>query len=169
MSGSEGTRQGKDVSIVLCGQAGQGVQTVEYLLTRILKLAGYHVFATKEYMSRVRGGANSTTIRVSGQRVSALVSRMDILVALNEDAVAHVAEGGVLKWYVGTAGGEYVRVDVDAFLDGPGAESYIVGVGVGNGRRFLDHRTVQHHVKGDSQSRIHFGTLLMEESNSIYR
>jgi len=62
MSGLKG--QVKEVSIVLCGQAGQGVQTVEYLLTRILKLAGYHVFATKEYMSRVRGGANSTTIRV---------------------------------------------------------------------------------------------------------
>lgn len=90
MSGSKG--QVKEVSIVLCGQAGQGVQTVEYLLTRILKLAGYHVFATKEYMSRVRGGANSTTIRVSGRRVAALVNRMDILVALNEGAVAHVAE-----------------------------------------------------------------------------
>jgi 2-oxoglutarate ferredoxin oxidoreductase subunit alpha len=90
MSGSKG--QVKEVSIVLCGQAGQGVQTVEYLLTRILKLAGYHVFATKEYMSRVRGGANSTTIRVSGRRVAALVNRVDILVALNEGAVAHVAE-----------------------------------------------------------------------------
>jgi hypothetical protein len=29
-----------DISIVLCGQAGQGVQSVEYLLTRIFKLAG---------------------------------------------------------------------------------------------------------------------------------
>lgn len=82
----------EDVSIVLCGEAGQGVQTVEYLLTRILKTAGYHVFATKEYMSRVRGGANSTTIRVSDKRVSAPVSRMDILVPLNEGAVTHVAE-----------------------------------------------------------------------------
>ncbi len=55
----------EDISIVLCGQAGQGVQTVEFLLTRLLKLAGHHVFATKEYMSRIRGGANSTTIRVA--------------------------------------------------------------------------------------------------------
>lgn len=82
----------QDVSIVLCGQAGQGVQTVEHLLTRILKAAGYHVFATKEYMSRVRGGANSTTIRVCGKRTAAPVRRMDILVPLNKGAVAHVAE-----------------------------------------------------------------------------
>ena len=81
----------RDVSIVLCGQAGQGVQTVEFLLTRLLKLAGCHVFATKEYMSRVRGGANSTTIRVSNGRVRAFVDRMDLLIALNAGAVEHVA------------------------------------------------------------------------------
>lgn len=88
-------RQGvkrEDLSIVLCGQAGQGVQTVEHVLTRVLKQAGYHVFATKEYMSRVRGGANSTTIRVSGKPVAAYVSRMDVLVALNSGAIDHVAE-----------------------------------------------------------------------------
>ena len=33
-----------DISIVLCGQAGQGIQTIEYVLTRVLKLAGYNVF-----------------------------------------------------------------------------------------------------------------------------
>ncbi len=81
-----------DISIVLCGQAGQGIQTVEFVLTRVLKQAGYHVFATKEYMSRVRGGANSTTIRVSDRPVAAYVSRMDVLVALNSGAIAHVAE-----------------------------------------------------------------------------
>ncbi len=92
MKDPRGMANRRDVSIVLCGQAGQGVQTVETLLTRILKIAGYHVFATKEYMSRVRGGANSTTIRVCGKRVSALVDRMDVLVPLNAGAVAHVAE-----------------------------------------------------------------------------
>ncbi len=81
-----------DISIVLCGQAGQGVQTVEFLLTRLLKQAGYHVFATKEYMSRVRGGANSTTLRVSDEPVAAYVSRIDMLIALNPGAVEHVAE-----------------------------------------------------------------------------
>ncbi|HPY49415.1 MAG TPA: 2-oxoacid:acceptor oxidoreductase subunit alpha [Sedimentisphaerales bacterium] len=92
MRGTQQAAKKHDVSVVLCGQAGQGVQTVEHLVTRILKAAGYHVFATKEYMSRVRGGANSTTIRVCGMRVAAPVSRMDILVPLNKGAVAHVAE-----------------------------------------------------------------------------
>jgi 2-oxoglutarate ferredoxin oxidoreductase subunit alpha len=81
-----------DVSIVLCGQAGMGIQTVESILTRMLKLAGYNVFATKEYMSRVRGGNNSTQIRVSSRPVSAFVSRIDLLIPLNKGAVQHLQE-----------------------------------------------------------------------------
>ena len=34
-----------DISIVLCGAAGQGIQTVEALLTKTLKRTGYHIFA----------------------------------------------------------------------------------------------------------------------------
>jgi len=86
------TGQKQDISIVLCGEAGQGVQTVEFLLTRLLKLAGHHVFAMKEYMSRIRGGANSTTIRVANHRVSACIERMDILIPLSKGAVEHVAK-----------------------------------------------------------------------------
>ncbi len=81
-----------DVSIVLCGQAGMGIQTVENILTRMLKLAGYNVFATKEYMSRVRGGNNSTQIRVSSRPVSAFVSRIDLLIPLNKGVVQHLQE-----------------------------------------------------------------------------
>ena len=32
-----------DISIVLCGAAGQGIQTVESLLTKSLKRSGYNV------------------------------------------------------------------------------------------------------------------------------
>jgi 2-oxoglutarate ferredoxin oxidoreductase subunit alpha len=90
MSDKDRSVSKEGISIVLCGEAGQGVQTVEFLLTRLLKLAGYHVFATKEYMSRIRGGANSTTIRVSNRRVSAYINRMDILIPLSKGAVEHV-------------------------------------------------------------------------------
>lgn len=81
-----------DISIVLCGGAGQGIQTVEQLLTRMLKLSGYHVFATKEYMSRVRGGSNSTQIRVSDHPVQAPVRRIDFLIPLDKDAILHVSD-----------------------------------------------------------------------------
>ncbi len=89
MTEKAGTKR-MDVSIVLCGQAGQGIQTVEKILVHNLKLSGFHVFATKEYMSRVRGGMNSTEIRVSSQRVSAYTERIDILVPFHKDALSHL-------------------------------------------------------------------------------
>jgi len=81
-----------DVSIVLSGQAGQGIQTVEFLLTRILKIAGFNVFATKEYMSRIRGGMNSTQIRVGTKPVNALLNRIDILIPLDKGAFTHLSD-----------------------------------------------------------------------------
>ncbi|MBN2019663.1 MAG: 2-oxoacid:acceptor oxidoreductase subunit alpha [Sedimentisphaerales bacterium] len=85
-------KQNTDVSIVLCGQAGMGIQTVEGILTRMLKGAGCNVFATKEYMSRVRGGKNSTEIRVASKPVSAFVNRIDLLIPLNKGAVEHLRD-----------------------------------------------------------------------------
>ena len=73
----------RDVSLVLCGAAGQGVQTVEEILVDSLKMAGYNVFASREYMSRVRGGSNSTEVRISSGRVNAFVDRIDILLPFN--------------------------------------------------------------------------------------
>ncbi|NHJ40541.1 MAG: 2-oxoacid:acceptor oxidoreductase subunit alpha [Asgard group archaeon] len=78
----------EDISIVLCGAAGQGIQTVEQFLTHVLHEAGYHVTASKEYMSRVRGGTNSTEIRISSKRVRAFVNRIDIFIPFNESAIS---------------------------------------------------------------------------------
>ena len=84
------SRFNEDVSIVLCGEAGQGIQTVEHILTQTLKLSGYHVFSTQEYMSRIRGGSNSTLIRVSSNRISAPVDRIDLLIPFSPGATSHV-------------------------------------------------------------------------------
>ncbi|MBA7498799.1 2-oxoglutarate oxidoreductase subunit KorA [subsurface metagenome] len=86
---------GKDkqlISLVICGEAGHGIQTVEVLLTRIFKLGGLNVFATKEYMSRVRGGSNSTQIIISSKKVLAPLNRIDILIPLDHSALPHLKE-----------------------------------------------------------------------------
>jgi 2-oxoglutarate ferredoxin oxidoreductase subunit alpha len=80
----------EEVSIVLCGEAGQGIQTVEHILMQTLKLSGYHVFSTEEYMSRIRGGSNSTLVRVSSKPVAAPVDRIDWLIPFSPDALNHV-------------------------------------------------------------------------------
>jgi 2-oxoglutarate ferredoxin oxidoreductase subunit alpha len=82
----------EDICLVLCGAAGQGIQTVEELLTKTLKKSGYHVFATREYMSRVRGGVNSTSIRISSRNVRAFSEKINFLFPLNETAISHLAK-----------------------------------------------------------------------------
>lgn len=79
-----------DISIVLCGEAGQGIQTVEAILVKAIKKSGYNVFSSKEYMSRVRCGENSTEIRVSSKRIISHVDRIDILLSLSKGAVPHL-------------------------------------------------------------------------------
>lgn len=90
MGGESHRRMNEEITVVLCGEAGQGVQTVEHLLTQTLKLSGYHVFSSQEYMSRIRGGANSTWIRVSSRRVAAPVERIDLLIPFSPGAVDHL-------------------------------------------------------------------------------
>jgi len=76
-----------EVSVVISGAAGQGIQAVEQLLAGIVKDSDLYVFATKEYMSRVRGGNNSTTLRITCKPVYASIDRIDLLLVLNENAI----------------------------------------------------------------------------------
>jgi len=78
-----------DISIVLAGAAGQGIQTIEHIVTRLMRKAGYNVFSTSEFMSRIRGGSNTTEIRVTEQKTAAYVDKIDILIPLDNAAIAH--------------------------------------------------------------------------------
>lgn len=79
-----------DISIVLSGEAGQGIRTVELLIIRALKNSGYNVFSTAELMSRVRGGNNTTEIRVSNKRIEAYIDKIDILIVLSKNAILRI-------------------------------------------------------------------------------
>jgi 2-oxoglutarate ferredoxin oxidoreductase subunit alpha len=80
-----------DITIVICGAAGQGIATVEELIIGILKQVGYHCYSTSEFMSRIRGGTNSTLIRVSSNRINpTFVDRIDFLIPLHVSALHHL-------------------------------------------------------------------------------
>jgi 2-oxoglutarate ferredoxin oxidoreductase subunit alpha len=147
-----------DISIVLCGQAGQGIQTVEFLLTRILKIAGFNVFATKEYMSRIRGGMNSTQIRVGTKPVRALLNRTDILIPLDKGAFAHLgkrisSETIVLGEEANLVGDfdreRFVEVEFSKIASEIGHKIYsnIVAVGTVAGLFGIEFDTVTNYVK----------------------
>lgn len=79
-----------ELIIVLAGEAGQGIASIESILTGLIKNDGYNIFATKEYMSRVRGGVNSTEIRISSLPVKSHTDRIDLLIPLNDESITHL-------------------------------------------------------------------------------
>ncbi len=75
------------LQVVIGGEAGQGLVTVGELLARSFVRSGYHILVTQNYMSRIRGGHNTFSIRVSVAPVAAPQEPIDVLVALDADTV----------------------------------------------------------------------------------
>lgn len=78
-----------DYTIVLTAAAGQGVETIEVLVSKTFKKSGFFIFSDKEYMSRVRGGVNSTTIRVSSKGSKGYKQFADFLFLFTKEALNH--------------------------------------------------------------------------------
>ncbi len=80
-----------DLSIVIAGAAGEGIQTIGDVLARSILDLGYPVFTCKEYESRIRGGKSSYHIRVSEEMSNAPRHDADLLLVLSEQAREHYA------------------------------------------------------------------------------
>ncbi|MCK8825075.1 2-oxoacid:acceptor oxidoreductase subunit alpha [Fuchsiella alkaliacetigena] len=76
-----------DLNVVIAGEAGQGLKTVEDILNKTLFEMGYDIYSTKDYMSRVRGGHNFMSIRFGDERLTGPAQKEDILIALNEESI----------------------------------------------------------------------------------
>src|SRR3990170_959446 len=89
-----------DVNLMVGGEAGQGVQSVGFLLAKALARGGYQVFADQDYESRIRGGHNFFRVRAKDSWVGAVAEPVDILVALNQESVElhqkELAERGII-------------------------------------------------------------------------
>jgi 2-oxoglutarate ferredoxin oxidoreductase subunit alpha len=91
---------GLDRTIVIGGEAGQGIQTVGQLLAAACHGAGFEVLAVNDFESRIRGGHSSIGLRVADRPVSAPCRRIDLLVALDAPSEAvhrsDLAEDGLV-------------------------------------------------------------------------
>ena len=74
---------GIDVNIRVTGGAGQGIHTAGGLLCRLAVAAGHHFHATQDYMSRIRGGRNSYSVRIREILVRAGRQQADIVLSLD--------------------------------------------------------------------------------------
>lgn len=76
-----------NINIVIGGGAGQGLATVGQLMSKAVIRAGYHLLVNQDYMSRIRGGHNTFSIRMGPDPVESMTEKINILVALNEETV----------------------------------------------------------------------------------
>ena len=94
-----------DFNFMVGGEAGQGVQSVGFLLAKVFARDGYHVFADQDYESRVRGGHNFFRIRVKDSQVGAIAEPVNLLVALDKESIdrhqAKLAAAGGLAIFDG--------------------------------------------------------------------
>ena len=120
-----------DYSIVLSGEAGQGIRTVELLSIKALKNSGYNVFSTTEFMSRVRGGNNTTEIRISDKEVQSFIDRIDILIVLNKNSIYRL-ENRLTK--------DTLIIGQDSFIDDKykNGQYKILNIAI-SGRYYLDN------------------------------
>jgi len=77
----------EDLNIVIGGAAGEGIQTIGEVLAEAISALGYAVFTWQENESRIRGGLNRYSVRVSEKVVNAPMVEADILLTLSERAV----------------------------------------------------------------------------------
>lgn len=106
------------VSIIIGGEAGQGISRSGMLLGKALMRAGFHCFGEIDYPSLIRGGHNFYRVRASSREVHSPTPHTDLLVALNEETVSihldSVNKGGgvIVDEKHGLDSGETGRDDV---------------------------------------------------------
>ena len=76
-----------DLNWAVGGEAGDGIDSTGKIFAQALARAGRHVFTSKDFASRIRGGYTAYKIRTSVEEVQSVVDRLDILVALTQRTI----------------------------------------------------------------------------------
>ncbi|TDX53186.1 2-oxoacid:acceptor oxidoreductase subunit alpha [Orenia marismortui] len=75
------------LNLVIGGEAGQGLATLNKILSKTFFRMGFNIYSSKDYESRVRGGHNFMSIRFGTEEVSGPEVKEDILLALNQETI----------------------------------------------------------------------------------
>lgn len=75
------------VAVRIAGANGDGVESSGALLIKIAAGNGMHVFGYRGYQSIIRGGHVWYQVRIGDSKLESQGSKIDILVALNQDAI----------------------------------------------------------------------------------
>jgi 2-oxoglutarate ferredoxin oxidoreductase subunit alpha len=76
-----------DFNWAIGGEAGDGIDSTGKIFAQALSRAGRHVFTSKDFASRIRGGYTAYKVRTSVEQVQSVVDRLDVLIALTERTI----------------------------------------------------------------------------------
>ncbi len=76
-----------DFSILIGGKAGQGTRAAARILGQMFNHLGWSVYIYEDYQSLIRGGHNFSEIRVSQKELFARKSKINFLLALDQNTV----------------------------------------------------------------------------------
>ncbi len=77
----------EDVNVIVAGQGGDGSLTVITMLAELLRMNGLNVYTERDVLSRIRGGHAAATMRAFAGNRYCIGSNINLLVALDEEAV----------------------------------------------------------------------------------
>ena len=77
----------KEVSVLVGGRAGDGINNAGAMVAQLLNHLGYFVYISIDYPSLIRGGHNFALVRAADEPVGVYNNRIDYLVALNQETL----------------------------------------------------------------------------------
>jgi 2-oxoglutarate ferredoxin oxidoreductase subunit alpha len=77
----------KEISVLVGGRAGDGINNAGAMVAQLLNHLGYFVYISIDYPSLIRGGHNFALVRAADKPVGAYNNRIDYLVALNQETL----------------------------------------------------------------------------------
>ena len=77
----------KDVSVLIGGKAGDGINIAGALVAQLLNHLGYDIYMYFDYPSLIRGGHNFAIIRGSEQSIGTCWNNLDFVLALNRETI----------------------------------------------------------------------------------
>ena len=80
------------VTVRIAGANGDGIESSGALLIKVLNRSGLYVFGYRGYQSVVRGGHVWYQVRVGDEKLYSYGNGIDLLVALNQDAITNQKE-----------------------------------------------------------------------------
>jgi 2-oxoglutarate ferredoxin oxidoreductase subunit alpha len=89
LKGSEHARDPElpEVSVLIGGKAGDGINSAGAMVAQLLNHMGYHTYLYFDYPSLIRGGHNFAIIRGAETPVSCCRKNVDFILALNQETI----------------------------------------------------------------------------------